>query len=141
MTELEGVLNGPLGDWLGQEEWWENPFIWLDLEEVCTLSDTYLEATPSTAGIVMARWDEGSSLVTNFCINLALLRRMEARNLEKEPLRLVRPTHFGNPQPKGEIGSEGSSSSSRFAGQRCQVEFEGEKRWLFSFKYKSTASK
>jgi len=89
------------------------------------LSDTYLEATPSTAGIVMARWDEGSSLVTNFCINLALLRRMEARNLEKEPLRLVRPTHFG-PVTKREkvvkvVGSQ----------VRGQVEFEGRRGDFF----------
>ena len=51
----------------------------------------------------MARWDKGSSLVTNFCINLALLRRMEARNLEKEPLRLVRPTHFGGPGQRSKV--------------------------------------
>jgi len=45
----------------------------------------------------MAKLDTiiGSSLVTNFCINLAVLRRTEARNLENEPLRRVRPTHFG----------------------------------------------
>ena len=37
---------------------------------------------------------DGSSLVTSFCISLALLRRMEARSFEKEPLRRVRPTHL-----------------------------------------------
>lgn len=42
----------------------------------------------------MAKVGDCSSLVTSFCINLALLRRIEARNLEKEPLRRVRPTHF-----------------------------------------------
>jgi hypothetical protein len=34
--------------------------------------------------------------MTSFCISLALLRRMEARNLENDPLRRVRPPrdHF-----------------------------------------------
>lgn len=49
-----------------------------------------------SGGKSMAKLDTimGSSRVTNFCINLAVLRRTEARNLEKEPLRRVRPTHF-----------------------------------------------
>lgn len=53
---------------------------------------TYLEA--KLAGKSMAKAGDGSSLVTSFCISFALLRRMEARSLEKEPLRRVRPTHF-----------------------------------------------
>lgn len=52
---------------------------------------TYLTRLP---GKSIAKVGDGSSLVTSFCISLALLRRIEARNLEKEPLRRVRPTHF-----------------------------------------------
>ncbi len=73
-------------DWCGD--------LWFQWDEISgrNRSKTYLEA--KLAGKSMAKAGDGSSLVTSFCISFALLRRMEARSLEKEPLRRVRPTHF-----------------------------------------------
>lgn len=65
------------------------------------VDNTYLQVTGPSGhrklpdkAVLCPGWPQ-SARVTSFCINLALLRRMEARNLEKDPLRRVRPiAHF-----------------------------------------------